>query len=171
MRRILVTFLLLILNLVFQSTLLQGLQIRGIIPNTAIVIIVSYALLRGSVEGAIVGLCSGLLQDIFFGNSIGYYALLGMVTGYLCGRAHQEFYRDNYFLPLVLCTAATFLYETTIYFISFLFRGDIHFLYYLLNTILPETVYTAIISAFIYKLLFWINEKLEQKEKHKRRLF
>ena len=171
MRRAIITGVILILNLVLQSTLLQGIQIRGIVPNTAIIIIVSFSLFRGSGEGAVIGLCAGLLQDIFFGSGIGYYGLLGMAAGYFCGMAHRDFYRENYFLPILLCAAATLLYESTIYLTGFFFSGNLNFLYYFINLILPETVYTALFSIIVYRILFGINDSLERKERHKRRLF
>lgn len=169
--RVFVTGIILMVNLVLQSTVFQAIQIRGIMPNTAVVIIVSYALLRGSVEGAITGFFSGLLQDIFFGTSLGFFTCLGMLTGYFSGKASQNFYRENYLIPLLLCTSATFLYECFVYSTSFLFRGNLNFFYYFQSLILPETVYTAVISMIIYRILYGINEIIEQKERYKRKLF
>ena len=74
MRRILITALILIVNIVFQSSVLPFFEIRGIIPNTSLIIIMSFALLRGSYEGALIGFFAGLLQDTFFGSSLCYYA-------------------------------------------------------------------------------------------------
>ena len=86
MRRVITLAIVLFLNLILQSTVLQHIAIIGIVPNTALIIILSMALLRGSTEGAAVGLFAGLLQDLFFGSSIGYYAFLGLVTGYIAGK-------------------------------------------------------------------------------------
>lgn len=169
--RILITGLLLIFNMTIQSTMLQAIQIRGVLPNTAIIIIVSYALLRGSLEGAMVGLFAGLLQDLFFGTSIGFYACLGMLSGYFIGKLHQNFYRENYILPLLFCAATTFCYETIVYCVGFLFNGKLNYFIYFHSLILPETVYTSVFSIFIYRLLFGINDYLELKERYKRRLF
>ena len=65
MRRVLWTAAILALNLIFQSSVLPFFKIRGIIPNTALVIIISFSLLRGSFEGCLTGFGAGLLQDIF----------------------------------------------------------------------------------------------------------
>lgn len=169
--RILVIALIIIINLILQSTLMQHLAIGGIIPNTAIIIIVSYSLLRGKYEGAVCGIFSGLIHDILFGNSLGYFALLGLLVGYLCGRQTQNFYRENCILPIFPCIIVVFLYSFTIYFTSFLFNGDLNFIYFLNRGILPEAVYTALLSPFIYRLLFAINDWLEYKERYKHRLF
>lgn len=171
MRRLIVTFWILIINLVIQSTILQYIQIRGVIPNTSLIIIISYALLRGDIEGAATGLFAGLLQDIFFGSSIGYYSLFGMLTGFFCGKIHKNFYRENYLNPLIICTMVAFLYGNLIYITSFFFSGELRYLFYLKNIILPETVYSSVFSLVIYRILFSVNDYLEIKEKYKRRLF
>lgn len=171
MRRAIWTFAILALNLVFQSSVLPFFEIRGIMPNTALVIIVSVSLLRGSLEGCLTGFFAGLLQDIFFGNSIGYYALLGSLTGYFCGKFNHGFFRENYATPVILCAAASVVYETAVYLTGFLFSGNLHYLYFLINLMLPEAVYTAVFTFIIYRILFSINEHIENKEKYKRKLF
>ena len=171
MRRVLWTAAILALNLIFQSYVMPFFKIRGIIPNTALVIIISFSLLRGSFEGCLTGFGAGLLQDIFFGNSLGYYALLGTLTGYLCGKFNHGFFRENYATPVILSAVAAIVYETAVYITGFLFAGNLHYLHFLLNLILPEAVYTAIVTFVIYRILFSINDHIENKDKYKRKLF
>lgn len=166
--RVIITALILLLNIVLQSTVLHYIEVRGVIPNTMVIIIVSYALLRGSTEGAIVGIAAGLIYDMLYGQSIGYYALLGMGVGYFCGMSFHSFYRENYILPLLLSIAATFLYENAVYITGFFFSGQLNYLNYLLSIIFPRTVYTAVFSLIIYRLLFGVNDWIESKEKRNR---
>lgn len=169
--RIITTSLILILNLILQSTLFQAIRIADIIPNTSIIIIISYAILRGRTEGAAVGCFSGILTDIFFGTSFGFYGLLGMLTGYLCGRSFHHLYRENYLLPIMISAIAVFIYENIIYLTGFLFSGNTEYFYFLIHLIIPEMVYTAVFSIIIYRLLFALNDWLEDKEKYRYRLF
>lgn len=171
MRRIITVFSVLCVNIVFQSTILQNFSINGIIPNTAIIIVVSMALLRGSTEGAACGIAAGFLQDAFFGSSIGYYALLGMLLGFFAGKFNKGFYRENYVLPVIVGIVSTVVYESCIFLTSVLFSGNVMYFYFLLNVILPETVYNAVTTIIIYRILFSINGYLEEKEKYKRKLF
>ena len=171
MRRALTFFLVLILNLTLQSTLFQHMDIRGIVPNTSIIIIISISLLRGSMEGGIAGLFSGLLQDIFFGTSIGFYGLLGMLCGHFAGKFNKGFYRENYALPIFLCLLSTFIYESCVYILGPLFKGYTNYGHFLFSIILPEMVYNAVLAIIIYRILFTINSIVENHEKHKRRLF
>ncbi|MGL4790756.1 MAG: rod shape-determining protein MreD [Anaerotignaceae bacterium] len=164
-------FLVLIVNLVLQSTLFQNFAIRNVIPNTSIIIIVSMSLLRGSWEGMAVGFVAGMLQDTFFGGAMGYYALFGMITGYFVGKFNKGFYRENYVIPFFLCAITTFIYESCIYLTGFLFTGVMDYGYFLINLIFPEVVYNGVLTIVIYRILFSINSDLEFRERYKRKLF
>ena len=169
--RILITALIIFLNFILQTTLFPLLAIRGIFPNTALILVTSYALLRGSKEGAIIGGCCGVLMDIFFSKMIGFYTLLYLAMGLLFGRSQKTFYRENYILPVIFCTIATVLYQAVLYITGFMFRGEGNILYFLFSVLVPELVYTAVVTILFYRILFGINEWLELKEKYKYRLF
>ena len=169
--RILVTAGMVLLNFILQTTLFQYLTIQGIFPNTALVIVVSYALLRGSKEGCIVAVCTGLLFDIFFATGKGYYLLLFLGISYFTGRSQKNFYRENYLLPIIFCTIAAGIFEFTHFATELMLRRDGNILYFLLKILLPTIVYTAIVTVPIYRVLFGLNEWLELKEKYRHRLF
>lgn len=169
--RIAVTALIIFVNFILQTTLFPMLAIRGIFPNTGLIIVTSYALLRGSKAGAIVGGFTGLLMDIFFRQMIGFYTILYLAIGLLLGRSQKNFYRENYLLPVIFCTVSTTIYQVVLYITGFLFRGEGNILYFLFSVLLPELVYTAIVTILVYRILFAVNEWLELKEKYKYRLF
>ncbi len=164
-------FIILIINIVLQSTVFQFIRVNYIIPNTAIVITVSMALLRGRAEGCLIGFTAGFLQDIFFGFSLGYYALLGTIMGYFVGRFNHNYYRENYALPLFLCFLGTIIYESAVFFTGPFFAGYLNYMYFFAKIIFPEAVYTAAVSIIIYRILFSVNERIESSEKYKRKLF
>lgn len=169
--RILLTTLVVILNFILQTTLYPKLAIQGIFPNTALILVTSYALLRGRKEGALMGAGAGLLMDVFYSTYIGFYTVVFLLIGLLFGRSQQDFYRENYVLPMLFCAISTCLFEAALYITGFFFRGEGNLLYFLFRILLPEIVYTAIITVPYYRILFGINEWLELKEKYKYRLF
>ena len=169
--RILITTLIVFVNIILQTTLCPLLAVRGIFPDTALIIVTSYALLRGSKEGAIVGGFSGLLMDIFFSRMIGFYTLLYLAIGLLFGRSQKNFYRENYILPVIFCAVSTVLFQAVLYITGFLFRGEGNLLHFLFSILGPDLVYTAVVTILVYRILFGINEWLELKEKYKYRLF
>jgi len=161
----------LIANFSLQSTLFQYIEILGVRPNTAFIIIVSYSILRGDVEGAIVGFFAGLLTDVYFNSYIGLYALMYMLIGYLCGKPFRNFFRENYLLPLSLVAVGSILYQFIIYIVNFLFHAELDLPYFFKTIILPGSVYTLILTVPVYSLLYGINGKLENFEKNRRKLF
>ena len=169
--RILCSALIIFVNFILQTTLFPLLAVRGIFPNTALIIVTSYALLRGSKEGAIMGGFTGLMMDIFFSKMIGFYTLLYLGIGLLFGRSQKNFYRENYILPIIFCVVSTVMYQAVLYIVGFVFRGEGNLLYFLFSVLGPELVYTAIVTILVYRILFGINEWLELKEKYKYRLF
>ena len=162
---------LIIVNYILQSTVFMRFSILGVNPDTAIIVIVSYGILRGDVEGAIFGFFTGLTHDIFGANFIGLYAMLGMFTGFIAGKPFKDYFKDNYFLPFMIIVAATLSYQIMIFFTSFLIRGRLEFWFYFTSIILPKTIYTAAIALPLYSLMFVINEKIEDYENNRRSLF
>ena len=62
MKRAVIVFIILMLNLIFQSTVLQCFRFNSVIPNTAFAIIISMSLLRGRVEGCLTGFGLSLIH-------------------------------------------------------------------------------------------------------------
>jgi rod shape-determining protein MreD len=159
------------MNFVLQTTLFQYIEILGVKPDTALILIVGYGILRGDVEGAIAGFFSGLLQDIYYGPCIGLYAMVEMLLGYFAGKPFKDFYKENALLPLPLVAGASLIRQFAVYFTSFLFRGKVDFAYYLKAIILPASVYTLALAIPFYSLVYWVNRMLEEAEKLNRKLF
>ena len=165
MRRKLSLAVLILLAFVLQGTVFQTLSIASIVPNLLLILTVSFGFMRGKKEGLFVGFFCGLLIDIFYGNMIGFYALIYMYIGYINGFFKRIFFPDEIKLPLGLIAVSDFFCNLLIYFTLFWFRGRFSFGYYLIHTILPELVYTMIVAVLLYFILLKINERLEAIER------
>ena len=167
MLRKFILFLIISICYVLQTTTFQTLSFANITPNLLIIVVASFGLMRGRKEGMYIGFFSGLLIDIFCGFYLGIYALLYMYVGYLTGLFQKRFYPEDIKLPLLIISVSDFLSNIIIYLILFLTRSRFDFGYYFSNIILPELVYTMIITIFLYLLLLKINQKLEAYEKRR----
>jgi len=145
--------------------------IFGVTPDTALIFIVSYGVLRGDVEGAIFGFFAGLMQDIFFGGPIGMFALFGLLIGYISGKPFKDFFKDNYFLPFFIVLIAILFQQFMIYISSFLLHGHLNLALYARTIILPTTIYTVSLAIPLYSLLHFINGRVEIFESSRRNLF
>ncbi|MCL2576201.1 MAG: rod shape-determining protein MreD [Defluviitaleaceae bacterium] len=166
--RILVFTAIVILNFLISSTWLHSVAIWGIIPNTTLIIVVCYALLRGDLEGAIIGFCAGLLYDLMFGRIVGVSALLLMMTGFVAGKPFADFFKENYIAPVLLIAAASLSYEIAFYVINFLLQGRTDFFRYMGIVILPTTAYNLVLGIFIYRAIYGINNLITRREERRK---
>lgn len=159
------TALLIFAAVILQCCVFQVFEIASIKPNLLIILTVSFALMRGSRSGLLIGFFGGLLMDILFPGTMGFQALVYMWIGYLFGNAYRIFYDDDIKTPLLFITLADLLYGIIYYFFQFALRGRIHFFWYLGRIIIPEALYTIIITLLTYRLLYSINRKLDKADK------
>ncbi len=139
-RRSVVTAVIVIVAYLLQCTIFASLEIAGIKPNLMLIVTASFGFMRGPREGMIVGFASGLLIDIQYGDMIGFYALIYLITGYINGLFEQIYFDEDIKLPLFLIAASDLVYGFAVYFLTFLLRSDFNFLYYLNRIIVPEAI-------------------------------
>ena len=104
-------------------------------------------------------------MDIFFGEIPGFYTLLYLLIGYVNGMFRKVFYPDDIKLPMILILGSDFVLNLAIYLLRFLSRKKIHFGYYLFHIMIPEMVYTLVITIALYFIILKINRHLETIEK------
>ena len=171
MKRLFVSVLLIISCFLLQTTVFQWLDFGGIVPNLLIILTASFGFMRGERTGLLFGFFCGLLIDIFFASVLGLNAMIYMYIGYANGKFHSIFYPEDIKLPLFLILISDLAYGFIYYTILFLMRGRFQIGYYFLHIILPEMVYTTLITLLLYPLILWINKKLENSEKRSARKF
>ena len=171
MLRFLVSFFLTIFCFVLQSTVFPAISFGGIVPNLMIVLTASFGFMRGEKSGLLFGFFCGLLADIFFGSFIGLYALIYMYIGYLNGKFNRIFYPEDIKLPIALIITSDLSYGILMFVLMFMLRGKFRFGYYFMHVILPEALYTIVVTMFFYPIILKVNEKLEAREKRRAQKF
>ena len=74
-------------------------------------------------------------------------------------------------MPLLLCVLSDFVYNLYIYVFGFLLHGKLSIPVYVSNVILPEIVYTAILTLGLYHLILHLNQRMENIEKRSAKEF
>lgn len=165
MKRKIITACIIIVCFLLQSTLFENLALAFIKPNLMIIVTASFGFMRGKKEGMVVGFISGLLIDVIFGDLVGFYALIYCVLGYVNGFFRKIFYDDDIKLPIILITASDFIYGNIVWLFMFVMRSRFRYFYYLKSVIIPELIYTVLITLVLYQIILFINKKLEVEEK------
>ena len=172
MKRKVITFFIILISFLLQSTLFVKLKFGAVSPNLMLVVTSSFGFMRGRKSGMAVGAISGLnddiacnfYPDIFWGQLLGFHTLLYTVIGYLNGSFERLFYDEDVKLPIVLISASEFLYGICIYVFVYMLQGDFAFGTYLFSIIIPELVYTILVTLILYQVILHINRKLESEE-------
>ena len=165
MRRKITMACLILSAFLLQTTVFQYFKIASVTPNLLLILTSAFGLMQGKKEGLWTGFFCGLMIDLFYGSLFGFYALLYMYIGYLNGFFYQVFYDEDIKVPIVLVAGSDLLYSILMYIFQFMLRVRLHFLDYLSHIILPEMVYTVVISLIAYRLLYLINRKLTENER------
>lgn len=160
--RIAVICVLVVINVILESTLFQYTRINGIKPDFSIIILVAYAILRGSSFGAFIGLGIGLLIDIMYARVIGINGLSYMVTGYIIGQAHENVFKDSFIPPFIFNFTAIIIFQHSFILLSYFSNNfpstGSSYVYMLLQVILPQALYNAVVGSIVYRFIYKLDE-------------
>ena len=162
----LIEVMIILLFFLLQSTLFQHIAFAGIVPNLMIIITSGCGYMNGKTDGMIAGFLSGLLMDVFYGDVIGFNALLFLFIGYANGYANRYFFPDDVKLPLVFVSLSDIVYLMVTYIVRFLLRARFDIGYYFLNVMLPELVYTFFIALLLLMPIVYMSRRRGAFEKY-----
>jgi rod shape-determining protein MreD len=91
-----------------------------------------------------------------------------MMIGYAVGHFAKIYFDEDVTIPVILVSAADLILNFVIYVFGFLLRGKLAFPTYFLSIILPEMIYTAVMTFIFYRLIYKINHALSESEKEER---
>lgn len=157
--------ILVILSFLLQSTVFKQLELASVSPNLLLIVTAAIGVMRGEKEGVAVGFLCGILCDIMYGDVIGLYALLYSIIGYGNGIFKRIFYDEDIKLPLILIAISDLIYSHLVFVFLFVMRSKFGYITYLKNIIVPELIYTILVTLIFYQIILQINRKLEIEEK------
>ena len=152
-----------VLGYLLQTTVMQEIRIAGVAPSLLIILLVAISYRYGRMQGMLAGFIIGLFVDLLDGSFLGLYALIYMILGYFLGLSNKIYYQDDTTIPIFLVSAGDFAFNFFIYVAGFLLRNRLHFLFYLRTIILPEMLYTVVISVFLYRFIHKLFCLLDRK--------
>lgn len=159
-----VTMLVVLAAFLLQSSVFPAITLLDITPNVLLIITVCFGFMRGKRFGLLVGFFSGFLIDFFFGPLFGVNTLVYMFIGYLNGYMYKVFFDEEIKVPMLLVAVSDLAYGLAFYAIQFAIRMRFAFFDYFLGVIIPECVYTVVLTLFLYRLLHKIDKLLSNNE-------
>ena len=90
-----------------------------------------------------------------------------MYAGALNGFFYKDYVKEELMLPMGLVAISTFVYEFLYYVFYFLLQNKLRLSYYLGRIIIPEVIYTVLITLLAYVFIYFIARKVEQSKKRR----
>jgi rod shape-determining protein MreD len=135
-----------------QVTLVASLDVAGGAADVLLLALLSIALLRGAVTGAIAGFFGGLIVDIVTLDTLGVTALLYALAGYWTGRYGETTGRDRAHAPLLAILVFTVAIAFAGFGLHFLLGEEVSARRALFETLLPTIALNLILGGAVFSL-------------------
>lgn len=137
---------------VVQLSIIANVELLGGRPNLLLVTLVTVALLRGAVFGAVAGFSAGLLADTGVFGTLGFTALLLTLAGYWVGRYGETTGRDRAHAPLLSIAVITVLYQVSALILRFIL-GQPAPAGHIFTTLVPTVALNLLLTVPVYALV------------------
>lgn len=146
-----------------QSTAWTRLQIGGIWPDILLLVVMSWALLRGIGEAALWAFVGGLGLDLLSSGPFGASAAGLLVVVLLTSALQSGVFRGRTLLPLLTAILVTPMFHAVYLFGMLLIGQRIDVLDAVTRVILPQAVYNAALSLFVYRIMAGIHRRISPR--------
>lgn len=150
--------------MILQVTVVDRLPLPGsVVPDLVLLSVVALALVNGSLPGLVTGFCAGLATDIVppADHTIGRYALVYCLIGYVCGIAAPEMDRSAV-LPFV-AVAAGAVAGSVLYALLGSMLGDPRARWPVVSHVLPlQIFYDMVASPFVVWAVLRLTRRAER---------
>ena len=152
----------LVAAVVLQVAVFSVVDVGGVVPNLALLVVVAAALVRGPEFAAVLGFVGGLAIDLAppADHIAGRWALALVVVGYLAGRVRQD--AGSSALAALVTVAACSFVGTSIYALSGMLLHDPSIPVSQALTVIPvAVVYDVVLTPFVLPLLMRLFRRLQ----------
>ncbi len=150
LRNAVIIYFLILAAFIVQCSIFPRIGTITAAPNLLLVLAFMSGYSRGKIPGLLTGLFAGLCFDVFFGEVIGFYALIFLLIGYISGIWNKFFYSDNIHIPLILLCCNEFCYCIITFVFRYVMHGTFDFGTYSLKILLPEFFFTLVAGMILY---------------------
>jgi rod shape-determining protein MreD len=138
---------------IVQVTICSRIDILGGTPNLLLVTLLSIALLRGTIYGAVCGFWAGLLVDTANLGTLGVTSLLLTVAGYWIGRYGETTGRDRTHAPFLSVGVVTVLYSFGAMIVHYMLGDPVSARVVLLDSLPPTLLLNLLLTVPVHALV------------------
>ena len=155
---------LLVIVAVLQSAVVSHLTVRGVFADLPLLIVTSWALLRGPREGVIWGFIAGVSVDLLSGAPFGAATLSLMAVGFLAGLSKGGVFHAHFLSPALVMFLATMLYSLIFLTIVWASGSLVSWLPSLVSMVLPSAPLNALLAPVVFVLVRLLQKRFSFEE-------
>jgi rod shape-determining protein MreD len=147
------TIIVLCICILLQSTLLHAVELGGVHPDLALLVLIFVAMRRGAMVAQVSGFVSGFVEDLMSLSPLGFHALLRTVVGFLYGLLSGNVFIDPFLMPIILAVIATILKGFLAGIVSAVFGIASSGFIIFTGRLWIEAGYNGLVAPFLFALL------------------
>jgi rod shape-determining protein MreD len=147
-----------------QATIVPHLAVWGVFPDLPVLIVASWGLLRGKMEGSLWGFMAGMALDLFSGAPFGAATLSLVVVGLVSGLGKTGALRAHIALPMLTVFLTTILYSLIFLLVLQISGQTVVWLDSLWRIILPSALLNALLTPVVFGVMRWLHARLSHEE-------
>jgi len=145
-----VLFLILIVELIFSSTVLQFFSFLGSAPEMLLITIMLYSIIFRGKEGLVLAVTIGVLSDILYGPYLGVNTIAFALVAIIIYWVSSKFSQQSVLTSILCLVLALTVYNGLIYFLLLIFQGAMPWMIYL-RRFSPQYLIINLIVMFILR--------------------
>jgi rod shape-determining protein MreD len=133
-----------------QFVVAPHVTLMGVHPDLALLVALSWGLLRGPVWGGIFGLGVGVPLDILSGVPVGTFTLGMAVAGFVSGLGEGSLFRTHFLLPPVAVVLGTLLFYLGSLVVMSAMAWPVYWGQTFSRVVAPAMVFNTVLMPFVF---------------------
>lgn len=139
---------------ILQTTILQLIRIKEIMPNILLIWLIIAIVLFGRLVGIKVALYLGVFTDVLIGKGLAVNLTIYLIVAIVISLIEEKIFKDNYITPVVLIVLTTVFYHVFYGVVHYFSTGQFLLMARIFTVALPEVIYNLIVGVALYVMSF-----------------
>lgn len=168
LKGIMIVLLLFAIIFLLQINFFSWFNIRGIMPNLFVVLVLFIGLFIGNKLSMVFGLFFGIILDIIFGRIIGVSGVLLAIVGLIGEYFDKNFSKDNRIMIIIISIGCTIFFELGMYVFKYAtLKIEVEIPSFIINLLIENGFNTLLILMFydgIKKLGYYLEDTFKGRQ-------
>lgn len=150
-----------IITFVLQTSLFNYFRLANVRVNFPLILLVVFAIQTDAINGALLGMLTGILYDTMIFDVFGVFTLIYFIIGSIIGSFNSELIRENNLVYSLVTALSTFFGNILLFLILFFLKYSFENWLLTLSKIILETLLNSIFVLVILSIVKLIFTKLK----------